>query len=120
VETLVKEAAEEASMPPALASLAVPVGRIGYAMERPEGLRRDLLHCYEVEVPTDFVPVAMDGEVEGFELWPLPRVVAAVRETDGFKFNVNLVLMALFLRHGVLAGDEAEAVRAGLAGLVGR
>lgn len=119
-ETLVKEAMEEASMPPEIAERAELVGRVGYAMERAEGLRRDLLHCYEVEVAEDFRPVALDGEVAGFELWPLGDVVAAVRETDGFKFNVNLVLLGLFLRHGMLAGEEEAAVREGMARLLGR
>ena len=37
-ETLVKEAAEEASIPEELARSAVAVGIIGYVMQRPEGL----------------------------------------------------------------------------------
>ncbi|MBN8875699.1 MAG: NUDIX domain-containing protein, partial [Rhodospirillales bacterium] len=48
-ETLVKEAAEEAAIPPALARSARQVGVIGYAMERAEGLRRDHLHCYDLD-----------------------------------------------------------------------
>ena len=40
-ETLVKEAAEEAGIPAALARTAVETGTISYAMERPEGLRRE-------------------------------------------------------------------------------
>lgn len=102
-ETLLKEAMEEAALPPDLAARAVPCGRLGYAMLRPEGLRRDLLHCYEVTLPDDFTPTPTDGEVAGFELWPLQRAFEAVRDTDGFKFNVNLVLMKLFVRHGLLA-----------------
>ena len=72
-------------------------------MERQEGLRRDLLHCYDLELPQDFLPHAADGEVEEFELWPIERVMAAVRDTDSFKFNVNLVLIDLFRRHGLIA-----------------
>jgi hypothetical protein len=45
--------------------------------------------------------VPADGEVAGFELWPLARVVETVRQTDDFKFNVNLVLLDLFARLGV-------------------
>ncbi|MEJ0018475.1 MAG: DUF4743 domain-containing protein [Acetobacteraceae bacterium] len=101
-ETLVKEAAEEAAIPAALASQAVPVARITYAMERPEGLRRDLLHCYDLHLPEAFQPLAADGEVEAFELWPIDRAVAAVRDTDAFKFNVNLVLIDLFQRQGLI------------------
>ena len=101
-ETLVKEADEEAAIPASLAGLAVPVATITYAMERPEGLRRDLLHCYDLDLPGDFSPRAADGEVEAFELWPIARAVRSVRDTDAFKFNVNLVLIDLFHRLGLL------------------
>ena len=97
-ETLVKEAGEEAAIPASLARQAVEVGRIGYAMERAEGLRRDLLYCYDLDLPEDFLPHAADGEVEAFELWPIDRVVQTVRDGDAFKFNVNLVLIDLFQR----------------------
>ena len=113
-ETLVKEAGEEATIPPALAAQAVPVGLMSYVMERPEGLRRDRLHCYDLMLPEDFTPEAADGEVAGFELWPIARAFEAVRETDDFKFNVNLVLIDLFIRLGMIAGPEAASLRAGL------
>ncbi|MGH7213050.1 MAG: NUDIX hydrolase, partial [Acetobacteraceae bacterium] len=115
-ETLVKEAAEEAAIPPELARRALPVGTITYAMERPEGLRRDILRCYDLALPTGFSPRAADGEVESFELWPLTRVLAVVRETDDFKFNVNLVLIDLFLRRVLIAGPAAKSLRAALDG----
>jgi hypothetical protein len=114
METLIKEAGEEAAIPPALAVRAVHVGVIGYAMERPEGLRRDCLHCYDLVLPLDFTPKPADGEVEAFELWPIERVVEAVRDTSDFKFNVNLVLIDLFIRRGLVRGREAEDLRAGL------
>jgi 8-oxo-dGTP pyrophosphatase MutT (NUDIX family) len=115
-ETLLKEAEEEAAIPASLARQAVPVALIAYAMERPEGLRRDRLHCYDLDLPDDFKPSAADGEVEAFELWPIARVVQTVRDTDRFKFNVNLVLIDLFLREGLIVGREAEELRAGLRG----
>ncbi|MFL5286012.1 MAG: NUDIX domain-containing protein [Rhodopila sp.] len=116
LETLIKEAQEEASIPAELAAEAVPVATIRYAMERPEGLRRDVLVCYDLELPAAFNPVAADGEVEAFELWPLARVGEAVRDTNDFKFNVNLVLIDLFIRRGLITGAEARALRTGLAG----
>ena len=97
-QTLAKEAAEEAGVPAALLAGARHVATIDYAMERDEGLRRDRLQCFDVELPEAFVPEPRDGEVEGFELWPLPAVVRRVRDTDDFKFNVNLVLIDLFRR----------------------
>jgi 8-oxo-dGTP pyrophosphatase MutT (NUDIX family) len=112
--TLIKEAAEEAALPAALARRAQFTARISYAMRRPEGLRRDVLYCYDLWLPADFTPVPADGEVAGFECWPLPRVLRAVRETDDFKFNVSLVLIDLFLRHGMIAAPEAGMLRAAL------
>ncbi len=113
-ETLEKEAAEEAAIPPELARQAVPVGTIAYAMERPEGLRRDILFCYDLILPEAFRPRPVDDEVESFELWPLARALESVRSTDTFKFNVNLVLIDLFLRRGLIAGEDARTLRSAL------
>jgi 8-oxo-dGTP pyrophosphatase MutT (NUDIX family) len=109
-QTLVKEAEEEAALPPDLACQAIEVGQITYAMERTEGLRCDVLHCYDLEVPETFEPHASDGEVAAFELWPIERAMQAVRDTDEFKFNVNLVLIDLFLRKGLISGSDAAAL----------
>lgn len=113
-ETLVKEAAEEAAIPAALAESARLVATIAYAMDRPEGLRRDVLHCYDIDLPEEFTPTPADGEVESFALWPAGQVMAAVRDGEDFKFNVNLVLIDLFLREGMIAGADAAELRAAL------
>lgn len=112
-ETLVKEAAEEASLPPELAARARPVGRVSYILLNNEGLRRDVLHCYDLELPEDVTPKPNDDEVERFELWPAPRLLEAVADSDDIKFNVNLTLIDLFLREGLLA-DPDGSLRAGL------
>lgn len=118
-QALEKEAAEEAGIAPALIARATPTATIRYAMERPEGLRRDVLHCYELDLPPDFKPVPTDGEVEFFTLMPLHEAWRIVREGDAFKFNVNLVLIDLFLRHGLIDPDSPDGhrLRAGLSGL---
>jgi 8-oxo-dGTP pyrophosphatase MutT (NUDIX family) len=108
-DTLIKEAGEEAAVPLALASRARHVARVRYAMERAEGLRRDLLYCYDLDLPEDFTPRPSDGEVEAFELWPIRRAVEAVRDGDSFKFNVNLVLIDLFLREGLIDPPQGAA-----------
>jgi len=112
-ETLIKEASEEAALPPALAARAQQVGRFSYNMERPEGLRRDVIFAYDLELPEYFCPTPTDGEVETFELWPAAQVLECVREDQKFKFNVNLVLIDFFLRHGLLA-DPGGILRAAL------
>lgn len=114
-ETLVKEAGEEASIPPALAARSAQVATVQYTMEREEGLRRDYLYCYDLMLPEDFNPLAADGEVEAFELWPIARAYETVRTADAFKFNVNLVLIDLFIRVGLIQGEEARVLKAALA-----
>jgi 8-oxo-dGTP pyrophosphatase MutT (NUDIX family) len=115
-ETLEKEAGEEASVPPELARRARRVGRVSYVMRNAEGIRRDVLHCFDLDLPEGFVPHPNDDEVERFELWPVERVVAAVRDTDAVKFNVNLVLIDLFLREGLIdpESEQGRRLRAGL------
>ena len=114
-QALVKESEEEAALPEAMAVHARLVGTFRYDMERPEGLRRDLIHAYDLELPESFTPEPVDGEVESFSLWPLPRVLEVLSTTDEFKFNVTLVLIDLLLREGLITGDNAETLRRALA-----
>lgn len=116
IDALCKEAGEEAGLPEDWVRNAIPAGTISYHMERDEGLRRDRLHVYDLFLPENFQPNPIDGEVTSFALWPLRRVWETVRDTDQFKFNVNLVLIDLFLRHGLIDPDSADgqALRSGL------
>ncbi len=116
--TLAKEAAEECGLGEPEIAQARHVGSVRYVMRRPEGLRRDLLCCYDVMLPQRWRPVPHDGEVESFELWPLARAYEAVRDGDDFKFNVNLVLIDLFLRRGLIdpASLAGRRLRQGLQG----
>ena len=66
LENMIKECGEEAGIAPELAGRVVPVGIVSYRCERPEGLRDDVLYCYDLEVPADFEPRNEDGEVEEF------------------------------------------------------
>jgi thiamine pyrophosphokinase len=116
-ECLVKEAAEEASLPAELAACAVPTARISYVMANEEGLRRDVLHCFDLEIPEGVTPRPQDDEVERFELWPAADLLRVVLDHGPVKFNVNLVLADFFLRHGLLGGltpGEVARLRAGL------
>ena len=105
-ETVLKEGEEEANIDRALALRALPVGAITYCTERREGLRRDVLYVFDLELPRDFVPVNHDGEIAEFHLWPIRRVLETVRDTDEFKFNCALVVIDFLIRHGLIAPDE--------------
>lgn len=117
MQTLVKEAAEEADVPEALARRARPVGAISYVCELEGGLRDDTLFLYDLEVAPGFIPRNTDGELSGFALWPAEAAMARVRDSDDFKFNVAVVMIDFFLRHGCLDPDrepDYPAIAAGI------
>jgi len=107
-ETLLKESAEEADINADLAGRAMPVGAITYRTEREEGLRRDVLYVFDLELPPDFTPRNTDGEISEFYLWPIEQVIETVRETDAFKFNCALVVIDFLIRHGLIGPAEPD------------
>jgi hypothetical protein len=110
-ENVIKEAAEEASAPAALARQARPAGAVTYVMEVPAGLRRDVLFLYDLRVPDDFRPASRDGEHSGFEKMPAGEALRLVDETDRFKFNVNLVIIDFAIRHGILMPGHPDYLK---------
>ncbi|MBL8698958.1 MAG: DUF4743 domain-containing protein [Alphaproteobacteria bacterium] len=111
IDNLVKECREEAGIPEALARQARFTGTIRYCAEAPDGLKPDVIACYDLEMPESFEPRPVDGEMDSFELWPAARVVETVRDTEAFKFNCNLVLIDFFLRHAIVTPPPEESAR---------
>ncbi len=107
-QNLIKECGEEAGIPPELSSRAIPIGAVSYCVEIPQGLKPDIIYCYDLELPIDFVPRCTDGEVEEFFLWPIDEVARLVRETEEIKHNCNLVIIDFLIRHGFITPDEAD------------
>jgi len=107
-ENLLKECREEADIPPDLAEHAVPVGAVSYCRESEHGLKPDVMYCYDLELPEDFVPRCTDGEVESFHRLPAEEVARLVRDTDEFKLNCNLVIIDFLIRHGLLSQEDPD------------
>jgi len=111
VDNLVKEAAEEASLPDEMVrGSAVPVGAVTYCAAVPEGLKPDVQFCFDLELPPDIRPRNADGEIAEFQLWAIDDVLETVAETDAFKFNCNLVIIDFAIRHGCISPDHADYV----------
>jgi 8-oxo-dGTP pyrophosphatase MutT (NUDIX family) len=106
--TLAKEAEEEAEIDAGLIARASPAGALSYRMQTRRGIRDDVMFVYDLEVPEDFTPNNRDGEIAGFELMPLDRILEQIERTDKFKFNVNLVILDFAVRYGVLRPDDPE------------
>jgi len=109
--TLVKECQEEAGLPATLAAQAVAVGAIHYVMQEGLLLKPDRLDLFDLELPTDFVPHVVDGEVESFARWPVAKVMASLCSEDPWKPNCALVVIDFLLRHGQLDAAVAAGER---------
>ncbi len=116
MENVIKECAEEAGIPEAIARNAKGAGCITYCYQSGVQLKPDVQYVFDLELPEDFTPAIVDGEVDSFELWPVSRVIERVRDTFDFKYNCNLVLIDFFVRHGLIEPDDPDylAIVAGL------
>jgi hypothetical protein len=82
------------------------VGFTSYLIRNYEGVRNDVLFCYDIALPEDFRPVNTDGEIEEFYLWPIERVIEILATTEEFKFNVALVIVDFLVRHGFISPED--------------
>ena len=94
-------------MPEELAATARPVSVVSYRGVGGEGkgerVTNDVIFCYDLELPADFRPRAVDGEVESFELQSVDSVLdSLVAEPPRWKPNVAVVTIDFLVRRGVL------------------
>ena len=87
--------------------------------ESPTQPKDDVFFCFDLELPWDFAPTVVDGEVETFERmsvsevarcvayglsadWPCLAKPPPTEETtvNAFKPNINLVVIDWLIRHG--------------------
>ncbi|KAM7275020.1 hypothetical protein ACFE04_016886 [Oxalis oulophora] len=101
-ENVVKECEEEAGIPRALSTRAVPVGAVSYIDINGHSYKRDVLFCYDLHLPEEFVPENQDGEVEGFKLIPVTCVANIIRRSQFYKSNCSLVIIDFLFRHGYI------------------
>jgi 8-oxo-dGTP pyrophosphatase MutT (NUDIX family) len=106
-KNLAKEAKEEANIPEELVKRAVAAGTVSYARTEGLGIRRDRLFLYDLELPADFTPQSNDGESGDFRLMDAAEVYRLMKDTNEFKFNVPLVLIDFYIRHGLIDPKEA-------------
>jgi len=114
-ESLVKESMEEGSLAEdVVRENARAVGAISYFLQTEKGwLQPEIEYVFDLGVPfgtpeadlEKFRPKPLDGEVEAFELLPLSEVIARMKQKR-FKPNTALVLLDLFIRHGLLTPEN--------------
>lgn len=78
------------------------------------GLKRDVLFCFYLELPPDFEPAPVDGEMEIFEKVSTESLVemfaVPILQENGsdnlWKPNVGAVLIDFLVRHGMFDADD--------------
>lgn len=105
-ENLVKECEEEAGIPRFIAEKAISVGAVSYMDTEGHRFKRDVLFCYDLELPIDLVPKNEDGEVDSFKLIPVVHVASIIRRTEFFKPNCSLCIIDFLFRHGFISPDD--------------
>lgn len=100
--TLLKECAEEAGLPETLARSAQRRGRVRFCRNHPQGADVQCIETYDVELPGDFVPRNLDGEVAGFRLLPFDAVRREIAQPG--RFTVDAALVALDCMDRLAAG----------------
>lgn len=91
-ETLRAEAWEEASLAPDRLAEATPVARLDRTAPSPDGLVREDLLVWDLILRPDERPHPRDDEIDGFALWALPDLEAALVAPGGFKPGAAIVL----------------------------
>lgn len=79
-QTVVRELAEEAGVPPNIAQRATAKTVVHSLRNEPDGVHDELLYCYDLLLPDDFVPRNTDGEVAGFTLVTPHQAAAQLRD----------------------------------------
>ena len=114
LDTLRKEAWEEAGIPPGVAARARPQGSIDICRPQPQGLQRETIFVYDLELDAGFTPANQDGEaVEHRQLTmsDAAKLIAVDEGNDAVTADASLVILDCLLRHGAL-GAESPGVLA--------
>jgi 8-oxo-dGTP pyrophosphatase MutT (NUDIX family) len=110
-ETLAKEAWEEAGIPRDIADTATARGIIRVQRGVPEGLHFEIIHVYDLYLPSAFQSHNQDGEVAELQLSALADVVRQITSDADFTVYAAPVARDCLVRHDALPAHWAEVIR---------
>jgi len=111
LETLRKEAWEEAGIPADVAARARPQGTIDICRLQPQGLQRETVFVYDLELDADFRPANQDGEAVEHRQLTLAEAAGLIADDGAVTADASLVILDCLLRHGAL-GPDSPGLRA--------
>jgi 8-oxo-dGTP pyrophosphatase MutT (NUDIX family) len=98
LQTIVREAWEEAGIPEPLARNAIASGTIELLREVPEGVQSEVIFAFDLELPPDFRPHNEDGEVAEFHRLSIPQVNEILCQGGQITLDASLVITRLLER----------------------
>jgi len=115
LQTIIREAAEEASLSPDLVRARVrPTGILSYisSTDASHGWPGEqglfcpgIIYTYDMEIPEDVVPKPHDGEVGDYTLMSVSDVQTALLNNE-FKPDAAVVVVGFLIRHGIITADN--------------
>ncbi|GBN58793.1 Nudix hydrolase 24, chloroplastic [Araneus ventricosus] len=105
LECVRKEAQEEASLTDTLLNSMIPAGVVSFMFEDERGIFPETIFVFDLEIPSDFIPINSDNEVESFHLLSIDELKRII-VTDDFKLTSSLIALDFLVRHGYLNCDE--------------
>jgi 8-oxo-dGTP pyrophosphatase MutT (NUDIX family) len=111
VDTLVKEAWEEAGIEASVARGARPAGAVHVRRALPDGLECETIFVYDLSLSRHFAPTNQDGEVVDFhrvDLYGAARLIAADSGADEVTADASVVVLDFLLRQGHIAPDTDD------------
>lgn len=107
LQTIIKEAQEEAGIPKELARKAVAAGTVRLLREVPEGVQSELIFVHDLELARGFQPHNEDGEVAEFQRVPIARVIELLRGDANVTLDASLVMLSFLLRRNCVQLEPA-------------
>jgi 8-oxo-dGTP pyrophosphatase MutT (NUDIX family) len=113
MENVLKECQEEAGIPDVLTLKGIkPAGAVSYEVVEDIGWEKSLitrmvLFTYDLQLPSEFQPKVVDGEVEEFFQWGVNDQLAAMAKEfqDPMKPNCYLCVIDYLLRNGHISPE---------------
>lgn len=105
-QTLQREGWEEAGLTPQRMAAARPGSTLLLLHRVREGLQRECLYAFDLQLGPDEGPQNQDGEVESFTCLPVAEAIEAAASGE-MTVDAALVTLDFALRHGLLGAEAA-------------
>ena len=94
-----------------MAARARPQGSIDICRSQPQGLQRETVFVYDLELEPDFRPANQDGEAVEHRQLTLAEAAGLIADDGAVTADASLVILDCLLRHGAL-GPDSPGLRA--------